>query len=692
MKLGLVAFVFGLLLGMDGVQAQTAAPAFSAAELSAMPRGNWATNGGSLSNQRYSPLTEINTENVNRLKAAWRTHLDGSGLGPQYSGEAQPIVYDGVIYIVTGADDVFAVSVKTGAILWKYEAHLDPNINTVCCGWTSRGVALGDGMVYVGQLDDKIVALDQKTGKVKWSIQAEKWQDGYTITSAPLYYNGLVISGFAGAEKATRGRVKAYNAKTGKLVWTFYTVPGPGEPGHESWPAGSDVWKFGGGNLWSTPAVDPEMGLIFFGTSNPGSDFNGAIREGDNLYTDSVVALEAKTGKYRWHYQVVHHDLWDYSLSNPAVLVDIPVNGASRKAVAVAGKTGWVYILDRVTGKPLLGIDEKPVMQDVRQKTAPTQPYPVGDAFVPQEIDIAPEGTTLVNKGRIFTPFWTDPIPLKPASVGGVTWPPSSVDPRSAHMFICASDRIQPFGGGDRDNEAADWKAGKTFIGASGFKTVDFPTFGVLSAIDLKTNRLVWQQRWLDQCYSGSAVTAGGVLFVGRSDGRMSAFASADGKKLWEFQTGAGVNAPPTVFEYEGRQYVAVLSAGNLFGRSPKGDSLWLFTLDGPMGPVPAARPGGTSAAAAADHNGPQPLVVPASMNAAEQAAARSEFDRICSSCHGTEGEGTSNGMALVNSKDGAKNASVIQQGRNGMPPFGDLLAPAEIGALARFVTGLPKR
>ena len=437
--MGFLAFALGVLLSATGAQAAeiSHAPAFKATDLMALPRGNWVTNGGTVYNQRFSPLTEINTENVSRLKAMWRTHLDGSGLGPQYSGEAQPLVYDGVIYIITGADDVFAVSVKTGGILWKYEAHLDPNISTVCCGWTSRGVALGDGLVYVGQLDGKIVALDQKTGKVKWSVQAEKWQDGYTITSAPLYYEGLVISGFAG---------------------------------------------------------------------------------------------------------------------------------------------------------------------------------------------------------------------------------------------------------GDRDNDPNEWRAGKSFIGASGFKTVEFPTFGILSAIDLKTNTLVWQQRWVDQCYSGSAVTAGGVLFVGRSDGRMSAFNSADGKKLWEFQTGAGVNAPPAVFEYEGRQYVAVLSAGNLFGRSARGDSLWLFALDAPMGPVAAARPGGAPAASG-DHTQP-----PVALSPAERSAARREYDRTCAGCHGLEGEGTANGMALINSKDGAKNAAAIQQGRGSMPPFGDLIAHAEIGWLASYVTTLPLR
>lgn len=212
------------------------APSFSADELAAPPTHNWLKNGGSLLNQNYSPLKQVNRENVSNLKAVWQTHLEGSALANKYSGEAQPVVYNGVLYIVTGADDVFAVSLKTGAILWRHHADLDQSISTVCCGWTSRGVALGDGRVYVGQLDGRLVALDQTSGKTAWSIQAERWQEGYTITAAPLFYDGMVIVGFAGGERAVRGRVKAYDAKDGRLIWTFYTIPGPGEVGHDSCP------------------------------------------------------------------------------------------------------------------------------------------------------------------------------------------------------------------------------------------------------------------------------------------------------------------------------------------------------------------------------------------------------------------------------------------------------------------------
>jgi quinohemoprotein ethanol dehydrogenase len=243
-------------------------PEISERELARPSTISWPKNGGNLFNQNYSPLTQVNRQNVANLRGVWRTRLDGSGVNAKYSGEAQSIVEDGVIYIVTGADDVFAINIKTGRILWKYQANLADTISTVCCGWTSRGLGLGEGRVYVGQLDSRLVALDQRSGRVVWSIQAEGWQDGYTITAAPLYYDGMVIVGFAGGENGTRGRVKAYDAKSGSLIWTFYTVPGPGEFGHDTWPKDSDAWKHGGAAVWQTPAIDPELGLIYFSTGN----------------------------------------------------------------------------------------------------------------------------------------------------------------------------------------------------------------------------------------------------------------------------------------------------------------------------------------------------------------------------------------------------------------------------------------
>ena len=554
----------------------------------APPTDSWPKSGGNFFNQNYSPLTQINRQNIGGLKAVWRARLDGSGAAAKYSGEAQPIMHDGVVFIVTGADDVFAISVKTGKTLWKYQPNLDEKISTVCCGWTSRGLAVGEGKIYVGQLDGRLVALDEKTGKVVWSIQAERWQEGYTITAAPLFYDGRVIVGFAGGENGTRGRVKSYDAENGSLMWTFYTIPGPGEIGHETWPQDNDAWKHGGATIWQTPAVDPELGLIYFTTGNPGPDFNGRVRKGDNLFSVSVLAVDAKTGKYRWHFQQVHHDIWDYDSPNPVILFDVKVNGRVRKAVAEASKTGWVYILDRTNGKPLLGIDEKPVPQEPRQFTAATQPFPRGDAFVPHSIDIAPENFPLVNQGRIFTPFWTDGVVAKPAPRGGANWPASSYDPVSNYFFVCGTDSVNLFKGGEEDQKIPEEGAGGRYLGGA-FGGAPIPATGIFAALDMKTNKLVWRQQWKDNCYSGSVTTAGGLVFVGRNDGRLTALDSSNGKMLWEFQTGAGMNAPAAVFQYEGEEYVVAYSAGNLFAGSARGDSVWLFSLKGTMEQAAAA-------------------------------------------------------------------------------------------------------
>ena len=574
------AILVALVAAAAALDWQQPGTAASAQELATLPKTNWLKNGGNFSNQNYSPLTKINRETVSRVKGVWRTHLEGSGLGVKYSGEAQPLVQDGVIYVVTGADDVFALSVTTGSILWTHKGGLPDAIPTVCCGWTSRGVALGDGKVYAGQLDGRLLALDQKSGEPVWSIQAERWQNGYTITAAPLYYNGMVIVGFAGGENGTRGRVKAFDAKDGRLLWTFYTIPGPGEIGHDTWPQNNDAWLHGGGTVWQTPAVDPELGLIYFTTGNPGPDFNGKIRAGDNLFSTSMVAIDAATGKYRWHFQQIHHDLWDYDGPSPVVLFDVTISGRVRKAAAEPNKAGWVYILDRTNGKPLIGIDEMPVPQEPRQATSKTQPIPRGDAFVPQSVDIAPEDFPLVNQGRIFTPFWKDAIVAKPGARGGANWPPSSYDPTTNLFYVCATDAANLFRGGEDDQKITP--EGTRYLG-SAFGGAPLPASGIFAALDMKTNRLVWQQRWKESCYSGSVTTAGGLVFTGRNDGRLTALNSSTGKRLWEFQTGAGMNAPVSVFEYDGEEYVVAYSAGSLFAGSPRGDSVWLFSVKGTL-------------------------------------------------------------------------------------------------------------
>ena len=591
------------LLAAPGVaqeQRPAVAPAFSAKDLTALPTDRWITNGGNIYNQRYSPLTAINRANVAQLKPKWRTSLNGSGTASKYSAQAQPIVYDGVIYVATGANDVFALDVETGAIRWSHEANLDPNITVICCGWMSRGVAIGDGKIFSGQLDGKLVALDQTSGAVVWSIQAERTEDAFSITTAPLYYDGLVITGFAGGDRAARGRVKAYDARTGELRWTFYTIPGPGEVGHDTWPADNDTWEYGGAAVWQTPAVDPELGLVYFSTGNPGPDLNGSVRPGDNLFSVSMVAIEAKTGKYRWHFQQVHHDLWDYDSPNPVILFDAEYDGRMRKGIVEVGKTGMVYILDRETGKPLVGIEERAVPQEPRQATAATQPFPIGDSVVPLEVDIQPEGFKLINNGRIFTPFWDEPVLVKPLGTGGANWPPSSYDPETQLFYVCANDGAAAY---STTEGGAEWlmpTPGARYFGGT-YTRSGVPRRGIFAAVDVKTNRLAWRRQLGDMCYAGSVVTRGGLVFIGRNDGRLTALDKANGDQLWEFEADAGIHAAVSTFEHEGQQYVVAFAGGAFFPGTKHGDSIWMFSLDGGLQP-PAPSGDPSSSAGALEH------------------------------------------------------------------------------------------
>jgi quinohemoprotein ethanol dehydrogenase len=567
------------------------APAFSSSQLASLPTTNWITNGGSIANQRYSPLSQITAGNVAGLKGIWHVHLH-SGIPGKYSGEAQPIVYKNVMYVVTGADDVYAIDAHTGATKWVHRAHLNQKIATICCGWTNRGVALGDGKVYVGQLDGKLAALDQQTGDVLWSTQVGRYQQGYTITNAPLYYNGRVYTGISGGEYGIRGRVMAYNAKTGKEDWRFYTIPGPGQVGHDTWPATGNAWKHGGAPVWQTPAVDPKLGLLYFSTGNASPDLYGAKRAGDNLFSSSIVAVDAATGKYRWHFQEVHHDIWDYDATSPVVLFNVSVGGRMRHAIAEAGKTGFVYILDRQTGKPLIGINERAVEQSLAQKTAATQPFPIGQAFVPQSISpqafravagTLPKGITLANGGRIFSAFSPGAkVVATPSSLGGDDWFPMSFNPKTSNLYVCGVSQAQVFGGG----KTAVYHAGKQFNGST-FAPQGTPT-GTFTAINATTNRIAWQKKFSDSCYSGSTSTAGNLVFVGRNDGHLQAYNATNGKLLWSFQTGAGANNTACVFTLDGKEVVACYAAG-----SAHGDDLWLFGLNGKLGPAPAGTTSG---------------------------------------------------------------------------------------------------
>ena len=659
----------------------TPAPAFTTEQLTALPETGWLTNGGNLSNQRYSPLTQINRDNVANLKAVFRGDLKDSALELRHNNQAQPLVYEGVMYVSTGQDDVFAISLETGETLWSYFSGLKESDAFVCCGWVSRGVGMGEGKIFIGQLDSKLIALDQKTGQVLWSNQTADPKVGYSYTAAPLYYDGMVIIGNAGGDLGTRGRIKAFNAENGAEIWTFYTIPGPGEFGHDTWPADKNVWEWGGAPIWHTPALDPDAGMLYFSTGNAGPVLGGGVRPGDNLFTASIVALDVKTGEYRWHFQEVHHDIWDYDAPNPIVLFEAEYNGVMRKGLAQAGKTGWVYILDRLTGEPLIGIEEKAVPQEPRQATAATQPYPVGDALIPLEVQYAPENYELINNGAIFTPFYETTVftPL-----AGVNWPPSAYDPTTNYMFICATDTANAARADASQFEAPTFTQqflGGAYVGAGLIRR------GIYSAVDLKTNRIVWQKQFNDGCRSGSLATAGGVLFMGRNDGRLIALDTRNGERLWEFRTDAPINSAVSTFLFKGEQYVAAYAGGGLFG-AQKGDGVWVFSLNGTIGQLPppgaAANPNPTMPGNAAATAGVK--TVPAG-HVADKANGKTMYNAICVYCHGDSGTGGHGGGAeLTDALTIDTIMAMLSTGKNTMPNFSATMSAEQMHDVAAYL------
>ncbi len=571
------------------------APAFTAEELSEHAGDNWISNGGGVTNDRYSTLSEINTENVAELKGDYVTKIGKEATSAKFSAEGQAVEYEGTIYISDGADNVYAIDAGSGEILWTYEPKLppDPLGEVICCGWDNRGVALGEGMVFVSQLNGEQVALDQETGQVKWSTPVVKPGSGYSITSAPLYYNGKVYVGGSGGEYGIRGRLTALDAKTGSIEWRSYTVPSPEEPEGDTWP-NNGSYKHGGAGIWNTPTVDPKTETLFFSTSNAAPDWNGSERAGDNKWAASIVAMDANTGTIKWGYQQVHHDLWDYDSPSPTVLMEGEMNGEQVEAVGEPSKTGWVYLLDRNTGKPIYPIPEVKVPQDPANKTSPTQPEPTMEPFSPietsQESVEAIEAQVAEEKPRpkivgtkIFAPMSTDPTTMNlipNAAVGGDNWPPSSYDPEKNMYFVTSTEGTL---GVVAEPGHTKYKAGETYTGGEFGPTTGFSAPGFLTAYDMSTGKIAWQDKFPESPYSGAVTTAGGLVFVGQNNGELQAFDVETGEKLWSFQTGAGANTTVTPFEDEGEEKIAIYAGGNSLAATPHGENFWVFSLKGEM-------------------------------------------------------------------------------------------------------------
>src|SRR6201996_5615711 len=687
-----------------------AAPQFTSEELFEHAGDNWVTNGGGTTNDRFSTLSEINTENVKELKGEWMTKIGQNATAAKFSAEGQALEYEGTIYISEAADAAFAIDAANGHRLWTYEPHLppDPLGEVVCCGWDNRGVAIGDGMVFVSQLNGDQVALDQETGKVKWSTNVVKPGQGFSITSAPLYYNGKVYVGGSGGEYGVRGRLSALNAETGEIEWRFYTTPSPKETGGDTWP-NNGSYKTGGASIWNTPTGNPKTGMLFFSTSNA-APWIGRERKGENLFTASIVGLDAETGEYHCHFQEVHHDLWDYDAPSPTVLMTGEMNGEEVEAVGEPEKTGWVYLLNQETGKPVYPIPEVKVPQDPSQDTSPTQPEPTMEPFSPLEttkegVEKAAEAVAenkpkpKVVGTKIFEPMSTDPSVVKVTpntAIGGDNWPPSSYNPKNNMYFVCSQSGA--VGVVVLKNLPA-YKAGETYTGSEPFFAANgFNSPGYVTAYDMSTGKIAWKHSFPESCYSGTVTTAGNLVFVGQNNGEFQAYNAETGKLLWHFQTGAGANTTATVFEDEGEEKVAIYAGGNSLAATPHGENFWVFSLKGEMEELEGleGKAEGTKHKGESEEPEEEPAEKEEEAEAeaggggtADAAAGATVFEENCSTCHGATGHGGNGGpdlrtMPLAQSQAGAEKQ--VTNGGGGMPAFKGQLSSEEIANVAAYV------
>ena len=513
---------------------------------------NFLHANGNYHQTRFYPNAQINRSNVRKLRPAWIFQTE-----VKESMETSPIVVNGVMYVTTSFSHVYALNARTGEELWHFKPKLGP-ITTYCCGPNNRGVAVYDDMVHVATLDSNLVALDAKTGAVRWQTTIADPELGYSETMAPTAVNGKILIGTNGGEYGIRGFVRAYDAKTGKLIWNFDTIPensvgvwathdATGRDMHRNIAAEKaqlaktgDPYKRLGGGVWQNPAVDLATNRIYFVVGNPSPDLDGSLRPGDNLYTDSLVALDLNTGKYVCHFQYIAHDVWDLDAVSPPILVDVKdKDGKVVPGVIHAGKTGHVYVHNR-NDCSLIRFSE---------------------AMIPQEN------------------MWTLPTPqgarMLPGANGGVEWSPMTTNPYLGLAY--AINLHQPM---TYHVESSPYPNGKLWLGGA-FKVIPGEAqAGNITAVDYNSGQIRWQVKTPQPMIGGILATAGGLVFTGESNGKFAAYNSSTGKELWHFNAGAGVNAPPSTYMLDGKQYVVVGAGGNVQVDSKRGNNIVAFTLD----------------------------------------------------------------------------------------------------------------
>ncbi len=520
--------------------------------------GEWLMYGRNYLNQRYSPLDKITKENVSQLKPVF-----GYSTGGKFAGlEATPLFHDGTLYFTADYARVFALDARTGTVKWYWEPEYEDGLEAVlCCGPVNRGLAISGDKVYVGTLDARLVALNIKDGSVAWEKKIDEWQNAYASTGAPLVVKGKVIVGIAGAEYGMRGYVRAYDAETGTELWTRHTIPGPGEPDHDTWPG--DTWKTGGASTWQTGAYDPETNLLYWGTGNPGP-WNSDLRKGDNKWSCSLLAIDVDTGEIKWGYQYTPNDAWDYDGNNAPALMDVTIDGKPRKVAVQANRNGFLYVLDRVTGEFIYA-------------SATIEGINWTSGLDPKT------GRPTVNEEKRPKSGGDKVEPVIPGLEGGTNWFPIASNPDKGIVYLNTNDWVMSLKAWKPEDVV--YKAGSLYMG------VDYQMYrhkdktGYLKAFDVANKKWLWELPSALPMFAGVLATKNGLLFTGDQLGNFMAVDADNGKQLWRFQTGSGINASPITYELDGKQYVAILSGlggdPSFYFSGPKGGMLWVFAVDG---------------------------------------------------------------------------------------------------------------
>jgi alcohol dehydrogenase (cytochrome c) len=475
---------------------------------------DWTSYGNNALGWRYSELDQINTKTVARLTPQWMYQTNVPG-----KNETTPLVFDGMMYVTGPANNAWALDAMTGRPIWSYKKALPANVN-LCCGQVNRGFARRANTLFKVDLQGTLVALDAKSGTVLWESTLEDYKKGYSATAAPLVVKNLVVTGMAGAEYGTRGFIDAYNVDTGKRAWRVYTVA-------EDSTWSGDSWKRGGGSTWITGTYDPSLNLLYWGTGNPGPDMDGEVRRGDNLYTCSLLAIDADTGKIKWHFQFTPHDLHDWDAIGDPVLADLVINGRTVKAVMQANRNGFFYALDRTNGKVLVS------------KAYTRITWTDGIDSNGRPVPIAGQEPTGEGKRTC------------PGMGGGHNWQATAYSPATGLYYFTSTERCMLFYKTKQEFVEGQWYQAST-IGR------DEPGSGRIDAIDPATGKLAWFFETVSGPTGGVLATAGGLVFVGDAEGYLIALDAKTGKAVWRFQTGGTIIAPPVSYALNGRQYIAV--------------------------------------------------------------------------------------------------------------------------------------